>query len=70
MVTFRVNFLFKRGEKKDLKTSVFKSMLEIILQEELIVDDKEELIQMLIMRLPIRFKSCVSANNMFYNVAK
>lgn len=45
-------------------------MLEIILQEELIVDNKEELIQMLIMRLPIRFKSCVSANNMFYNVEK
>ncbi|XP_019926604.3 uncharacterized protein [Magallana gigas] len=37
--TFRVNFLFKRGEKKDLKTTVFKSMLEIILQEELIGAD-------------------------------
>ncbi|XP_061170865.1 uncharacterized protein LOC133180335 [Saccostrea echinata] len=68
--TFRVTFLFKKGEKQDLKTTVFKSMLDNILQEELKVDTKEELIHMLISRLPIRFKSCISANNTFYNITK
>ena len=66
--SFRVLFLYQTATNKDQKITLFKSTLEKIVKEELVFDNKDDLICSIIGKLPIELKGSITGSNTLYNI--
>jgi len=69
--SYRVQFLYSTKQKKDVKITLFKSTVKMILRKETIVNKgtlKDDLISEIVSDLPIKINSSVSAGNSLYNI--
>ena len=69
MKSFKIHFLYTvDGEgARDVKITLFQNTLERILGECIEIETKDELIEKVILTLPISFSAVVN-NSSFYNI--
>lgn len=65
----RVTFLFSTESKRDEKATIFKDTLKEIMKDTFTIESKAACLSVLLEKLPIKFKSQVSARNTFYDIS-
>ncbi|XP_056015314.1 uncharacterized protein LOC130052971 [Ostrea edulis] len=65
----RVTFLFSTESKRDEKATIFKDTLKEVMKDTFTIESKAACLSVLLEKLPIKFKSQVSARNTFYDIS-
>ena len=64
----RVTFLFSTESKKGQKATIFKDTLQEIVKDKIPIESKAACLSVLLEKLPIVFKSQITARNTFSNI--
>ncbi|XP_078313431.1 uncharacterized protein LOC111105609 isoform X2 [Crassostrea virginica] len=64
----RVTFLFSTESKKDQKATIFKDTLQEIVKDKIPIESKAACSSVLLEKLPVVFKSQITARNTFSNI--